>query len=110
VHDPSLLGKRVLAQHQDNPDLQRLFFDNPWWKNNGYIDKCYQDFPKRAYFSSFYKLVQQDINRAIVLMGPRRVGKTVMAFQAIDALLTEGISPYNVLYISLETPLYSNYT
>jgi predicted AAA+ superfamily ATPase len=69
---------------------KRLFFDNPWWKNNGYIDKCYQDFPKRAYFSSFYKLVQQDINRAIVLMGPRRVGKTVMAFQAIDALLTEG--------------------
>ena len=86
---------------------KRLFFDNPWWKNNGYIDKCYQDFPKRAYFSSFYKLVQQDINRAIVLMGPRRVGKTVMAFQAIDALLTEGISPYNVLYISLETPLYT---
>jgi hypothetical protein len=27
----------------------------------------------------------------------RRVGKTVMAFQAIDALLTEGISPYNIL-------------
>jgi predicted AAA+ superfamily ATPase len=47
-------------------------------------------------------LVQQDINRAIVLMGPRRVGKTVMAFQAIDALLTEGISPYNVLYRTLE--------
>jgi predicted AAA+ superfamily ATPase len=66
-----------------------------------------QDFPKRAYFFSFYKLVQQDINRAIVLMGPRRVGKTVMAFQAIDALLTEGISPYNILYISLETPLYT---
>jgi hypothetical protein len=35
------------------------------------------------------------------------VGKTVMAFQAIDALLTEGISPYNILYISLETPLYT---
>jgi hypothetical protein len=29
------------------------------------------------------------------------------SFQAIDALLTEGISPYNVLYISLETPLYT---
>jgi predicted AAA+ superfamily ATPase len=51
--------------------------------------------------------VQQDINRAIVLMGSRRVGKTVMAFQAIDALLTKGISPYNILYISLEAPLYT---
>ncbi|SHA07140.1 similar to ATPase (AAA+ superfamily) [Bathymodiolus thermophilus thioautotrophic gill symbiont] len=86
---------------------RRLFFDNPWWKNNGRVDKHYQDLPKRSYFPSFYKLVQQDINRAIVLMGPRRVGKTVMALQAIDALLTEGISPYNILYISLETPLYT---
>jgi predicted AAA+ superfamily ATPase len=86
---------------------KRLSFDNPWWQNNGRVDRRYQNFPKRSYFSSFYKLVQQDINRAIVLMGSRRVGKTVMAFQAIDALLTKGISPYNILYISLETPLYT---
>ncbi|MBA5249268.1 MAG: hypothetical protein FE834_07030 [Gammaproteobacteria bacterium] len=52
-------------------------------------------------------LIQQNINRAIVLTGPRRVGKTVMAFQAIDALLQTGISQYNILYVSLETPLYA---
>ncbi|SFV86617.1 similar to ATPase (AAA+ superfamily) [hydrothermal vent metagenome] len=85
----------------------RLLFDNSWWGNNGRIDKHYQDFPKRAYFPFFYKLIQQNINRAIVLMGPRRVGKTVMAFQAIDALLQTGISQYNILYVSLETPLYA---
>ncbi len=83
----------------------RLSFDNPWWENNS-VSKRYQDFPKRHYFLPFYKLTQQLVNRAIVLMGPRRVGKTVMAFQVIDALLKKGVSQYNILYVSLETPLY----
>lgn len=86
---------------------KRLLFDNPWWNDKGCVDKRYQNFPKRSYFSSFFKLTQQDINRAIVLMGSRRVGKTVMAFQTIDALLKKGINPYNILYVSLETPLYT---
>lgn len=86
---------------------KRLLFDNPWWDDEGHVDKRYQDFPERSYFSSFFKLTQQDINRAIVLMGPRRVGKTVMAFQTINALLKKGISQYNILYVSLETPLYT---
>lgn len=85
---------------------KRLSFDNPWW-DNASVDKRYQDFPQRFYFESFYNLVRQNINRAIVLMGPRRVGKTVMAFQAINALLKDGVAPYNILYMSLETPLYT---
>lgn len=40
-------------------------------------------------------------------MGPRRVGKTVMIYHAVDRLLNEGVEAKKILYVSLETPLYT---
>jgi predicted AAA+ superfamily ATPase len=40
-------------------------------------------------------------------MGPRRVGKTVMVYHSIRALLDAGIEGNKILYLSLETPLYT---
>lgn len=40
-------------------------------------------------------------------MGPRRVGKTVMVYHTIEKLLEEGVSPNRILYVSLETPIYT---
>lgn len=86
----------------------RLAFDNPWW---GTIDGgkvAYEDTPRRKYFDSFFRTVSdRAVKRAVVLMGPRRVGKTVMVFQAIRQLLNQGTSPSNLLYLSLETPIYT---
>jgi predicted AAA+ superfamily ATPase len=88
--------------------LNRFYFDNPWWKTSE-IEKRYQNYPKRFYFDSFYDLVKQlSINRAVVLMGPRRVGKTVMIYHAVERLLSEGISPTNILYLSIDTPIYTD--
>ena len=85
----------------------RLHFDNPWWETAS-IEKRYKDFPRRFYFKSFYKLIKEkSINRAVVLMGPRRVGKTVMVYHSINDLLKEGILANNILYVSLETPIYT---
>jgi hypothetical protein len=48
----------------------------------------YQQMKRREYFKLFYPLViERSIKRALVLMGPRRVGKTVMLFHAIDELI-----------------------
>ncbi len=85
----------------------RLYFDNLWWETSK-IEKRYRDYPRRFYFDSFLALIKEtSINRATVLMGPRRVGKTVMVYHAIDHLLNQGISPTNILYVSLETPIYT---
>jgi predicted AAA+ superfamily ATPase len=87
--------------------IQRLSFDNPWWKDDE-VEKVYQDYPKRFYFDSFYKLIDKtSINRAVILMGPRRVGKTVMVYHGVDKLLKQGVKVKNILYISLETPIYT---
>ena len=41
-------------------------------------------------------------------MGPRRVGKTVMLYHSIQHLIDDGVSPQNIIYVSVETPIYNN--
>ena len=87
--------------------VSRLHFDNPWWESAS-VEQRYKNYPRRFYFEPFYKLIKESsINRAAVLMGPRRVGKTVMVYHAVDNLLGEGVPPHNILYVSLETPIYT---
>lgn len=85
---------------------RRIERDNPWWKSNGRLleDK----FPRREYFSLFAsKALNFRINRASILLGPRRVGKTVMLKQLIQQAIDNGIERKNILYVSIDTPVYS---
>ena len=88
--------------------VKRLYFDNPWWELGQGTDPNFQGMPKRTYFWPFFDLVKEvSISRAVVLMGLRRVGKTVMVYHAIQRLLNEGVEGNRILYLSLETPLYT---
>lgn len=86
----------------------RLKVDNPWW-SEGKVPSFYQEMSPRLYLDIFYPLVKdRTIQRAIILMGPRRVGKTVMLYHSIQRLIDEGVSPQNIIYVSVETPIYNN--
>ena len=91
------------------PDiLSRLKFDNPWWEEGSQGKVVYEDTPRRKYFETFSRsIIDKSVRRATVLMGPRRVGKTVMVYHSIRMLLDDGTSAKNILYISLETPIYT---
>ena len=85
----------------------RLRVDNPWWTENE-IAPYYANMHHRLYLDIFYPLVaDMDVRRAIILMGPRRVGKTVMLYHTIQRLINDGVSPQNIVYISVETPIYN---
>jgi predicted AAA+ superfamily ATPase len=86
----------------------RFALDNPAWES-GQIAEQFRAFQKqRAYFDGFMRLVtQKAVRRAVVLMGPRRVGKTVMLQQAIRRLIETGVAPKAILYVSVETPVYT---
>lgn len=88
--------------------LRRMADDNPWWVAGGGIDPEWRAWKRRAYFAPFMRVAGDlDIHRAVVLIGPRRVGKTVMVKHAIHSLLEQGVTGIDILYLSLETPLYS---
>ena len=73
--------------------LKRLQFDNPWWIS-GKIPEDYHLMRHRLYLDHFLSLVERkQPNRAVILMGPRRVGKTVMLFHTIESLIMKGVNP-----------------
>lgn len=86
----------------------RMRADNPWWDGGGIRDD-YAALKRRAYFERFRRLVEQsDVRRAVVLMGPRRVGKTVLLHHVMASLLNDGrYEPLDIAYVSLDQPLYT---
>jgi uncharacterized protein len=87
--------------------LQSLDRDNPWWSSRQ--PTAFSEFTKRrAYFGSFKQLaLNLKVRRTVILMGPRRVGKTVMLQQLIGDAIGTGYPPDSILFASLDTPLYS---
>ena len=87
---------------------KRLSFDNPWWEEGEGIDSETIGWPRRAYFEPFVALVKDmRVRRAVVLMGPRRVGKTVMIQHTVQHLLDTGTQAGNIFYVSIDNPLFT---
>lgn len=87
--------------------LKSLRRDNPWWDASYKMAQSPTE-KTRAYFSPFSTLaLDWSVRRSTILMGPRRVGKTVMLRQLIEKAIDEGFSGQNILFVSIDTPLYS---
>ncbi len=94
-----LLEKQIVA---------RLRVDNPWW-TEGKIPDYLLEMSPRKYIEIFMPLVKEtSLNRALLLMGPRRVGKTVMMWHTIQKLIDDKVPAQNIIYLSVETPIYTN--
>jgi predicted AAA+ superfamily ATPase len=88
--------------------LERIRFENPWW-NTREIDPVLNNMSRRLYFDLFFPLVQEvSVKRALILMGPRRVGKTVIMHHAIQALLDQGVAGTSIFFIGIDNPIYIN--
>jgi len=88
--------------------ILRIQSENLWWGPEYKIGEVYSGFRHRAYFNLFFPLVKEvSVKRAVLLMGPRRVGKTVLVHHAIQELISEGINPKYLCYISVDHPLYN---
>lgn len=97
----------IITESTERQIYNRLRIDNPWWQN-GEIRADYKALSPRAYLEIFFTLVRKSgIRRSIILMGPRRVGKTVMIYHTIQRLIDEGVPANNIIYISVETPIYN---
>lgn len=88
--------------------LQRLTAENAWWTEPHKIQEAFRALRRRQYIRPLLPLVQQrDVKRAVLLMGPRRVGKTVLLHHVITALLDDDVPPRQICYISVDHPIYN---
>lgn len=98
---------KIEQEELERQIVERMRMDNPWW-TTGRIDDDISQMKRRLYIDAFYKLVKDmDIRRGIVLMGPRRVGKTIMIYHTIEQLITDGVDPQKIIYLSIDTPIYN---
>jgi uncharacterized protein len=88
-------------------DIQsRIERDNSWWSNPDGIAEA--NFVRRVYFGPFKTLALDfKVRRATILLGPRRVGKTVIIKQLISDAIKSGVDPRSILYASIDAPIYS---
>lgn len=57
---------------------------------------------RRWVFSRLFRLLKQGLTPAVVLRGPRRVGKTVLLRQIMKELLQQGTDPSHILYVAFD--------
>lgn len=96
-----------MRQISQSQVLARVRTENPWWES-GEIPPLLAELRPRPYLDLFLPLVtERRVRRAVVLLGPRRVGKTVLIHHAINRLLDEGVDPKAIAYFSVDHPLYN---
>ncbi|MDE5976341.1 MAG: ATP-binding protein [Muribaculaceae bacterium] len=87
--------------------IKRLKLDNPWWVTRE-VPEDFSSMTPRPYINDFYEELRNvNLRRAPILMGPRRVGKTVMLYHSISRLIKDGIDPGKIIFVSLDTPIYN---
>lgn len=86
---------------------KRLAIDNPWWSEPSPPERV-KSWKERLYLPLLLDLVDQSRpNRAAIVMGPRRVGKTVMLIQTVYRLIASGVSPKSICYAAVDNPVYT---
>lgn len=76
---------------------------NSWWRNEPIADL--PTWHRPAFQDILDWIDAPDIRRALVLTGPRQVGKTTLFRQAIQRLLQNNVAPENILYATFDHPL-----
>ncbi len=76
---------------------------NPWWRGERIPDL--PDWHRSLFKELIYWIETPPAHRALMISGPRQVGKTTLLLQAIQRLIHSGVSPANILYVTFDHPI-----
>lgn len=90
-----------------HPELPPILRDNnPWWRGEPIYDIPSMH---RWAFRPILNALIQGMTPAVVLLGPRQVGKTTLLNQTIEALLGQGVAPRRIFRVQFdELPVLRN--
>ena len=88
--------------------LANMRDENPWWEESSRLPERFSEKDPRWFLGEIFELLTKPIvRREIVLLGPRRIGKTVLVHHIIAKLIDdEGVDPKRILYLQLDNPVY----
>lgn len=87
--------------------LEALQQQNPWGRM-GKVPEALAKQVRRPLADALWEAILSTPRYQVVL-GPRRVGKTVAMYQTIDRLITHGIDPSRLWFLRLDHPLLMHY-
>lgn len=73
---------------------------NPWWASSQAPDV--EKWRRAAWLVVRKWLTKPRATMALLLAGPRRVGKTTLLMQQISQLIQDGVTPRDILYVSFD--------
>ncbi len=88
--------------------LDALLGQNPWQKS-GKFPKAFEYPQRRPLANQLWQTIIQDPWRYQLIIGPRRVGKTVTLYQTIESLMDEGIPHQRLWFMRMDHPLFLHY-
>jgi len=84
---------------------QALIAYNPWWRTKSFSVQGVPDFKRDAFIQAM-RHAEANHGLALLINGPRRVGKTTIINQVIRYLIEEKRTPTNhILFFSLDDPI-----
>ena len=91
-----------ISDQEVTEHLKRL---NRWWTSSE-PDPGVSDLTPRAYLPAVRALVTDErLRRAVVLLGPRRVGKTILIRHLVQSLIDAGVQRQRIGYVEVDHPL-----
>ncbi len=72
---------------------------NPWWSNKPIPPSKINSFKREDFYAVKKELKRREI---VSIIGPRRVGKTILIHQIVQDLISTGIDPKRILYLSVD--------
>ena len=88
--------------------VEALRHQNPW-HTLGKVPGSLTKPVRRSLAEELWKTLTRSPRRYQVVLGPRRVGKTVAMYQTIDRLLHEGVSADRLWFMRMDHPLFHDY-
>ena len=80
--------------------------ENPWWSEIPSLPGRYDETMPRRFLESFLQLIRAEKpRREVVLLGPRRVGKTFLIHHAIREL-SPGMRCWEMIRVSASTRMW----
>ena len=104
VYDSNIHYKYMLISKIEILRVLKAY--NPWWDEKD-IPPAFVKRLRRTPFYEVLKLLNNKaLKRAIVLPGPRRVGKTTILYQIADYFIREeSFDAKNIIYLTMEHPI-----
>lgn len=81
--------------------VEMLSEANPWWESGTVPEALAPPYRRRDFYVLRGKLNQKPI---VALSGPRQVGKTTLMYQLISNLISTGIPPEHIFYVTFDLP------